>query len=143
MSVEENKALVQRFVEEFWNKGITAAADELMIADATIVLPGRGQVDKPTFKAFATTLRAAFPDWHSTLEVLIAEGDRVGEQWTGRGTHQGVFQGIAPTGKKVIVPGFVFYRVTSGRIGEFRGLFDGLSMMQQLGVMPASQPAKA
>jgi steroid delta-isomerase-like uncharacterized protein len=141
MSGEENKALVRRFVEEFWNQGNMEAADELMTANATITLPGRGQVTKESFKVFATTLRGAFPDWYSTLEVMIAEDDRVAEQWTGRGTHQGEFQGIAPTGKQVAVPGFVFYRVTSGKIVEFRGLFDGMSMLHQLGAMPAQQPA--
>jgi steroid delta-isomerase-like uncharacterized protein len=136
MSFEENKAVVRRLVEEFWNQGNTAAADELMTADATIILPGRGQVSKENFKAFAVTLRGAFPDWHTTLEEMIAEDDQVAERWTGRGTHQGEFQGIAPTGRQVTVPGFVFYRVASGKITEFRGLFDGLSMLQQLGAIP-------
>jgi steroid delta-isomerase-like uncharacterized protein len=134
MSYEGNKALVRRFVEEFWNRGNTAAADELMTPDPTIVLPGRGQVSKEAFKAFATTLRGAFPDWHSTLEELVAEDDRVAERWTGRGSHRGEFQGIAPTGTRVTVPGFVFYRITSGKIAEFRGTFDGLAMLSQLGV---------
>src|SRR5712692_5098900 len=49
---EENKALVRLFIEEFWNKGNMAAADELLAADATIVLPGRGQVNLKDFKAF-------------------------------------------------------------------------------------------
>lgn len=141
MSFEENKALVRRFVEEFWNQGNTAAADALMTADATIFLPGSGQVSKESFKAFVTTFRGAFPDWHSTQEELIAEEDRVGERWTGRGIHQGEFQGIAPTGKQVTVPGFVFYRIASGKIAEFRGLFDGLSMLHQLGAMPLSEQA--
>ena len=143
MSGEENKALVRRFVEEFWNQGNTVAADELMTADATIVLPGSGQVSKESFKAFVTTFRGAFPDWHSTTEELIAEEDRVGERWTGRGTHQGEFQGIAPPGKQVTVPGFVYYRVISGKIAEFRGLFDGLSMLHQLGTIPPSEQAEA
>ncbi len=143
MSCEENKALVRRFIEEFWNQGNTAAADELMTADATIVLPGSGQVSKETFKGFVKNMRSAFPDWYSTFEELIAEDDRVGERWTGRGTHQGEFQGIAPTGRQVTVPGFVFYRITSGKISEFRGLFDGLSMLRQLGAMPPSEQAEA
>jgi steroid delta-isomerase-like uncharacterized protein len=136
MSVEENKAFVRHFVEEFWNRGNAAAADELMAVDATIFLPGRGQVNKESFKAFAVSLRSAFPDWYSTPEELIAEEDRVAERWTGRGIHQGEFQGISPTGRQVTVPGFVFYRVASGKIAEFRGLFDGLSMLQQLGAIP-------
>ena len=143
MSFEENKAVVRRFVEEFWNHGNITAADELMTADAIIVLPGRGPVSKESFKAFAVTLRSAFPDWHSTLEEMIAEDDRVGERWTGRGTHQGAFQGILPTGRQVTVPGFVFYRVIAGKIAEFRGLFDGLSMLHQLGALPPSEQAGA
>jgi len=136
MSRVENKALVSRFVEEFWNQGNTAAADELMTADATIVLPGSGQVSKETFKGFARTMRSASPDWYSTFEELIAEDDRVAERWTGRGTHQGEFHGIAPTGRQVAVPGFVFYRLASGKIAEFRGLFDGLALLHQLDAIP-------
>jgi steroid delta-isomerase-like uncharacterized protein len=133
MSTEDNKAVVSRFVEEFWNTGNTGAADELLTPDATIVLPGMGPVSKEDFKAFAVEFRRGFPDWHSTLEEMIAEDDRVGERWTGPGTHQGEFQGIAPTGRQVTVPGLVFYRIVSGKIAEFHGLFDGVAMMQQLG----------
>lgn len=136
MAGEENKAVVQRFVEEFWNQGNMTTPDVLMAAEAKIFLPGAGQVSKEAFKGFAATIRSAFPDWFSTAEVLIAEGDRVAEQWTGRGTHKGEFQGIAPTGRQVAVPGFVFYQIQAGKIVEFRGLFDGLSLLHQLGAGP-------
>lgn len=143
MVLAENKMLVRRFVEEFWNKGDMAVADDLMTADAVIVLPGRGKVSKDNFKAFATSLRGAFPDWYSSPEELIAEGDWVAERWTGRGTHQGQFQGIAPTERRVVVPGFVFYRIASGKIAEFRGMFDGLSMLDQLGARSEPGAARA
>lgn len=133
---EENKALVRLFEEEFWNKGNMAAADELMTPGATIVLPGMGQVGLNDFKAFAIGFRGAFPDWYSTIDELLAERSRVAERWTGRGTHQGEFQGIAPTGRQVTMPGFVVYRFASGKITEFRGLFDRLALMQQLGAIP-------
>ena len=133
MSAEENKSLVRRFVQEFWNTGNLAAADELMAADATIHQPEVGNV--AGLKAFNTMFRNAFPDWHSTAEELIAEGDRVAERWTGRGTHQGELYGIPPTGWRVAVPGVVFYRISGDKIVEFRGLFDTMSMMQQLGVI--------
>jgi steroid delta-isomerase-like uncharacterized protein len=133
---EENKALVRLFDEEFWNKGNLAAADELFEASATIVLPGRGQVGRDELKAFAASWRDAFPDWHNTTEEMVAEGTRVAQRWTGRGTHQGAFQGMAPTGRPVTVAGTVFYRITSGKIVEFRGQFDGIALMQQLGAIP-------
>jgi len=133
---EENKASVRLFDEEFWNKGNLAAADEFMTADATIFLPGSGPVGLPDLKAFALTWRGAFPDWLNTTHEMIAEGASVAERWTGRGTHQGEFQGIAPSGRQVTVSGIVFYRLASGKITEFRGQFDGLVLMQQLGAIP-------
>ena len=78
MSAEENKELVRRFVEEFWNEGNAAAADELMAPDAEIHMPTGEVVDLDGLKGFAATFRGSFPDWHSTLEELVAEGDRVG-----------------------------------------------------------------
>jgi steroid delta-isomerase-like uncharacterized protein len=143
MSAEENKALVERFVEEFWNEGNTSAADELMAPDAEIHMPTGEVVDVDGLKGFAGTFRESFPDWHSTFEELVAEGDRVAERWTGRGTHQGELQGIPPTGKRVEVPGSVFYRIVGGKIVEFRGQLDMMGLMQQLGVIASPQQAEA
>ena len=133
---EAHKALVQQFVDEFWNRGQMAAADELMTPDAVIHEPVAGSPED--LKGVATMVRSAFPDWHSTVEEMLVEGDRIVERWTGRGTHQGEFQGIAPTGKSVAVPGVVFYRISGGKIAEFRGRFDQMSLMQQLGVISGS-----
>jgi steroid delta-isomerase-like uncharacterized protein len=143
MSVQENKALVRRFVEEFWNQGNLATADKLMAIDATIQMPTGEVVNPEELKRFAATWRESFPDWHSTFEELIAEGDRVAERWTGRGTHRGELQGIPPTGKSVQVPGSVFYRITGDKIVEFRGQLDMMGLMQQLDVMPSPAQAKA
>lgn len=142
MSAKKNKALVERFVEEFWNEGNLSAADELMTPEAVIHMPTGELVDLDGLKSFAGTLRESFPDWHSTLEEMIAEGDKVAERWTGRGTHRGELMGIPPTGKRVEVPGSVFYGIVDGKIVEFRGLFNMMSLMQQLGVMPSPQHAK-
>ena len=136
MSTEENKALVERFVEEFWNEGNLSTADELMVPDAQIHLPTGDVVDVDGLKGFAGVFRGSFPDWHSTFEELVAEDDRVAERWTGRGTHRGELQGIPPTGKRVEVPGSVFYRIVDRKIVEFRGQLDMMGMMQQLGVIP-------
>ena len=139
MSAEENKVLVRRFVKEFWNEGNEATADELMAVDATIHMPTGEVVNPDGLKGFAATFRGAFPDWHSTFEELVAEGDRVAERWTGRGTHLGELQGITPTGKRVEAPGSVFYRIIGGKIVEFRGQLDMMRIMQQLGVIPSPQ----
>ena len=134
---EAHKALVQQFVDEFWNSGNLDAADDLMTRDAVIHEPVAGT--PADLKAVATAIRTAFPDWNSTVEEMFVDGDRVVERWTGRGTHEGAFQGIPPTGKQVAVPGVVFYRIADGKIAEFRGQFDRLSLMQQLGVIPSTE----
>jgi predicted ester cyclase len=143
MLAEENKVLVERFVEEFWNEGNVSAADELMAPDVQIHLPTGEVVDVDGLKGFAGAFRGSFLDWHSTFEELVAEGDRVAERWTGRGTHRGELQGIAPTGKRVEVPGSVFYRIVGGKIVEFRGQLDMMGMMQQLGAIASPQQTKA
>ena len=84
MSAEENNTLVERFVEEFWNEGNLSVADELMAPDARIHLPTGDVVDVDGLKSFAGTFRGSFPDWHSTFEELVAEGDKVAERWTGQ-----------------------------------------------------------
>jgi steroid delta-isomerase-like uncharacterized protein len=140
MAGEANKEVVVRFVDTFWSNGELAAIGETMAPDAIIHSPEVG--DTEGLKAFNRTLRTAFPDWHSTPEELVAEGDVVVERWTGRGTHQGDFQGIPPTGRRVEVPGVVFYRIRDGKIVEFRGAFDGLCLLQQLGAIPQPAPAR-
>ncbi len=140
MTGKAAKNLVVRFVEEFWSNGNLAAADEFMTPDVVIHQPRVGGV--AGLKAFNETLRAAFPDWHSTPEELIVDGELLAERWTGRGTHRGEFQGISATGKRVEVPGVVFYRIRDGKIVEFRGSFDMLSLLQQLGAVPAAAPTR-
>jgi predicted ester cyclase len=104
---------------------------------------GGETLDLEGLKSFNVAFRAAFPDWHSTFEELVAEGDRVAERWTGRGTHRGELWGIPPTGKRVEGPGSVFYRISGGKIVEFRGQFDIMGLMQQLGVISPPQHAEA
>ncbi|MDQ3912259.1 MAG: ester cyclase [Actinomycetota bacterium] len=139
MSAEENKALVRRFVEEFWNEGNMSAADELMAPDAQIHLPTGEVVNPHEAKSFAARWRESFPDWHSTFEELVAEGDRVAERWTGRGTHRGELQGIPATDNRVEAPGSVFYRIVDGKIVELWGQLDMMGLMQQLGVVPDTE----
>src|SRR5437660_8502596 len=109
MTIEDNKALVRRFVDEFWSNGNESAADELLGDGATIVVNGQTVEDSATLKGFARMLRSAFPDWRSELEELVGQDDRIAERWTGHGTHAGVFQGVQATGRQVAVPGTVFY----------------------------------
>ena len=67
---------------------------------------------------------------------MIAEADKVAARFTMRGTHQGTFLGVAPTGKKIEVKAMNFYRLSDGQIIEEHGLPDLLGLLQQVGAVP-------
>jgi predicted SnoaL-like aldol condensation-catalyzing enzyme len=138
MSTEENKKLTLRFIEEVINQGKLSTLDELITADAVDhslppgIPPGREEV-----KLFLGMIRTAFPDFHETVEDIIAEGDTVVTSTTWHGTHQGAFLGIAPTGKQVSVSSIDISRVASGKFVEHWQSSDNLGLLQQLGVVPS------
>lgn len=74
MSVEEDKTIASRYLEELWNKGNLAILDELYATN--FVTHGLPEVtpDREGYKQFVTLAHTAFPDFHSTVEDIIAEG---------------------------------------------------------------------
>ena len=143
MSAVENKALARRFVEEVWNKGNMAVADELFASDFDDhrLLPGLPP-GAEGYKQNILQLRKAFPDLHVTVEDLIAEGDKVVTRATVHGTHTGELMArmgkvIPPTSKQVTWTGITIARVVAGKATDFWVEADQLGLMQQLGVIPA------
>jgi steroid delta-isomerase-like uncharacterized protein len=136
MSVEENKAVIRRWFEAS-PKGDSATVRGLLAPNFVSYVgsspPMRGF---EAYEQFTAGFRNAFPDIQFTVDELIGEGDKVVARWTMRGTHQGNFQGIPPTGKKVAVSGMNISRLEGGKVVEDRAEMDALGMMQQLGVVP-------
>jgi steroid delta-isomerase-like uncharacterized protein len=137
MSAEENEALVRRYVEEVVNRRNLDLLDEIFAADFVQYGAEPDQVSGvEDLKQFFVMLRSGFPDFQGTIEDLFAAGDRVVLRFTFRGTHQGEFMGVAPTGTQVTMPGIDIFRVAEGRIVELWGQEDMLGMMQQIGAIP-------
>jgi steroid delta-isomerase-like uncharacterized protein len=138
MSTEENKTLTLRFIEEVINQGKLSTLDELIAADAVDhSLPPGMPPGREGVKLFLGMIRAAFPDFHETVEDIIAESDMIVTRTTWHGTHQGAFLGIAPTGKQISVSGIDISRVASGKFVEHWQSADNLGLLQQLGVVPS------
>ena len=138
---EQHKALIRRWVESSWNKGNLDLADE-MYADAYV---GHGiDVRGPQgLKQFIAMFRAAFPDLDFSIQDMLAEGPQVAWRFTLRGTQQGEFQGIPPTGKPVEMTGIVISRFDGGMWVEDWVEADRVGMMQQLGVFSSPEQASA
>ncbi len=118
--LEDNKALVRRWLDEVFTRANLDLADEIFTLDYVLHDPSfpwdiHGQAG---VKRYVATYRAAFPDARFAVEDQIAEGDKVVTRWTARGTQEGAFLGIAPTGDRVTVSGIEFDRVAGGRIDE-------------------------
>jgi steroid delta-isomerase-like uncharacterized protein len=133
MTVEANKAVVRRFIAEVWNAGNLDVAEQLVHPGYEV--PGVGPGPEAV-KRNVRTFRAAFPDLTSTVDDLIAEGDRVAVRLTLRGTHLGTFRGIAATGKRVTMQEMAFWRLVDGKLhtGWFQA--DMLGLRVQLGALP-------
>lgn len=142
---EKNKAIVARWFESFWGKdfdlGIVdelAAPDMLMRYSLHEERNGREDI-----KDFIKGFREAFPDlMFAGTADLLADGDYVIGQWKGGGTHTGsafddFIIGSLPkaTGKKLHFSGITILKVENGKITQEIGLDDGLTAMEQLGLI--------
>ena len=102
MSLEENKALFQRWFEEVVNANDYSKVEELLAPHYRAHFPGAPEaIDRDGHRGMVEFFAAAFPDWEEQIQDVIAEGDRVVLRVTAGGTHEGEFQGIAPTGETV------------------------------------------
>ena len=131
----DNKAIVQRFYEEVWNRGNTDVAVEIFSDDyvrhdlrPTQALPGGAGQAK-----VAADFRAAFPDLSFQVDLILAEGDLVAARWTASGTHSGHWGGAVASGNKVTFSGVNFFRLRDGRVVEIWNHRDDLGLMQQTG----------
>ena len=130
---EENKASFRRYLEEAWNQSNLEVVDEIFDRyishqpDGSVLERGPEDV-----KRFVGEFRSAFPDLRLSSEEQIAEGDRVVSHGTIRGTHQGEFRGMAPTGQEMAIEGMAVFRFSSeGKVVESWDSYDQLSLMRQ------------
>ena len=138
MSTATHKAIVRRYIEQVLNEQRHDLAEEFLTANLEFhgsgLAPGLDMV-----KQWLTTFAIAFPDGHITIEDMVAEEDRVVARITFNGTHQAEMRGIPATNKTVSMAGVTIFRLDNGKIAEGWLLNDNLSLMRQLGVIPAPQ----
>jgi len=137
MGEEENKAIARMFYEEVVNRGNLSVIDKVTAENyvdhtAAPGLPPGREGERLWFQM----LHAAFPNGHTTIDDIIAEGDKVVVRGTMTGTHSGEFMGIPATGKEVTISGIDITRFENGQSAEHWGQWDVAGLMVQLGVAP-------
>ena len=134
-------AASRRLLEEVFNTGNTALADELIAADAVNHDPALPEALRTlrgpaALKQTVATYRAAFPDVRMTVDDAVREGDTVVLRWHAEGTHRGELAGLAPTGGRVTVTGISIDEWKDGKIVEAWVEWDNLGLARQIGAAP-------
>ena len=139
MSIEENKALLRRYMAEVHNKGNLDALDQFYATDQVDhnAFPGMPPGIEGMRKTY-DIIHSAFSNIQVTIEDMITEEDRIVVRFTASGKHSGEFMGLPATGKEFSVMEIRIYRIDNGKIVEQWGLMDTSSMMQQLGAAPSN-----
>lgn len=136
-TLEENKALVERYWAEVWTAGGEAAVPELLAEDELHHWGvGGDTVGHDAFNERLNRFLTAFPDFAIRVELLVAEGDLVVSYWTATATQEGEWLGIPAGGTQVEYTGVNFFRIACGRIVESWGEADHLGLLRQLGGVP-------
>lgn len=115
----DNKTFIRRYLEEVDGKAKPKALVEKYVTDESL-------------KEHIAMFESAFPRYELIVEDMIAEGDKVVIRSLFRGTHQGEFFGVPPTGKQVETPVIVIYQVAGDKIAQFWMQADVMGLMQQL-----------
>ncbi len=137
MSTEENKALVQQLFH-LQERGDLSTVDQFITPNWVNHDPSLPPLQGyEGFKQLTMLFRSAFPDLHTEIEDMLAEGDKVAARIRFRATNTGSFQGMPATGKAVDVTATGIFRVVDGKVTDNWVNLDVLGLLQQLGVVPA------
>ena len=141
----ENKATVRRMVEEVQNGHQIERIGEFFHPNFINHLEDSEQPAElnavERAKLVFSQIFAAFPDLRVTIQDQVAEGDKVVTHKIFRGTHQGEFMGLAPTGRQIEFAVIDILRLEDGRVVEHWAVQDRMALMQQLGLLAAAEPA--
>ena len=145
MSIETNEIVVRRFYEELWNQRRLSVADDIF-ADNCIThqLQSGGETagaprGPEEVKQHVREWLSAFPDLVFEVEEMVAQGDLVVSRSVARGSHQGTWSGIKPTGKAIEIRMAVTHRIVGGKIVEDWVLVEALGFFQQLGLVQPTE----
>jgi steroid delta-isomerase-like uncharacterized protein len=134
---EENRQIVRDFIDALFNQGDLTAVDRYLADDfLNHDQPFGADSTREGMRQAGALFRGAFPDWHATPDLLIAENDLVAEHFSATGTQRGELMGVPATGRTVTLRGINIFRIRDDRIVERWGRLDELGFLRQLGLAP-------
>jgi steroid delta-isomerase-like uncharacterized protein len=142
MSAKENKEVMRQFIKGLNEVGGDAAKmrslhNKYFASGFVYYNPSSGNMNRKQAQQFLVDVVTSMPNFHYSIDEMVAEGDRVVVRYTAQGTHKGMFMGVPATGKKIVVEGVEIDRIVGGKVTGAWEIYDTLGMMTQLGVIPA------
>jgi steroid delta-isomerase-like uncharacterized protein len=122
LSRHDIEAFAALFADDYVNHQMSAAAPP----------PAAGTTPKQGTAAFFAARLKGLPDLDVAVEAMVANGDKVAASFVYAGTHQGVYLGIAPTGRKLRFTSCDIFRISDGRIAEHWGMGDIAGALAQM-----------
>ncbi len=138
MSLETNKSVVRGFIEAY-NEQKIELIDNFVSQD---YVDHSNNIGREGLKQLIAMGVNAFPDWHETIEDIIAEGDKVWVRLSYTGTHKGEFMGLPPTGKKITSKAVDIYRIANGKLAEYWNVTDNVNIFKQIGAIEITEKGK-
>jgi steroid delta-isomerase-like uncharacterized protein len=138
-TIDDNKAIVRRFVDEIFIGGRKDSVDELLADDFIAhTWPSTTGDPKADLKAAIDRVGNGLADPSFTIDDLIGEGDQVAARLTTGATQVGPFMGMPPSGKRYTIEEIHWFRLRDGKVVEHWHQLDQMGMMRQLGAMPGT-----
>jgi steroid delta-isomerase-like uncharacterized protein len=138
MAIATNNDIMNHFVK-FINTGSITLGQELISSEAIFQVPGKPEPLKGLegYMMIIGMMRGGFSNIQWTLDDMVSEGNKIAARYTMRGTHDGNFMDVPATGRNIEVHSMAFYELSAGKFVKEQGLPDMLSLMMQIGAIPA------
>ena len=136
MSLETNKATVSQLMERLDQRDIDGVLSYCSDNAAWHGFAPQA-LDSAGYRRAIQVFLDAFPDSRFPVQVLVAEGDQVAARHQLRGTQNGPFQGIPPSGKPVVVDAIAIFRLAGGKVVETWLSAELLGLLMQIGAVPS------
>ena len=124
-----------------WDKAINGRNIEIVNLDYfdenIKTITANGDIEGiDAFKAYYNNYLTGFSDAEFNIVDVFGQGDKIVKHWNFKGTHDGDFFGIPPTGKKIDLIGTTLVLMKDGKILQEQDFFDNYSLLSQLGLLP-------
>ena len=136
LKLSENVKTYQEAWSQFFDeRNMEIINNEYFTEDVTVVIPGDNIIGIEGTKNYYGNFLTGFSDAEFTFVDIFGQGDKLVKHWNFKGTHDGDFFGIPPTGKSLNLYGTTLILMEDGKIKQEQDFFDNLDMLTQLGVI--------